>query len=366
MDELTEFETDQTLGTPHPRFSKRVLGQERTGEKFLKAYFNQKLHHAWMITGQKGIGKATLAWRMAKFLINFNSKTNSMGSINLETEIDSSLDSRIESLSEPSIILVRKNFDSKRKKPQTVIKVEDIRNMSESIGFTTPDDKPRVVIIDSIDDLNENATNAFLKVLEEPPQKTYFLLVSHSPLNILSTIRSRCMIVNCDVLQPDIQLEIIGQFPLENKNKLSEAIQLSDGSVGNTVSIIQHQGIHLYESIVRIYEKLDTSNSHKMMALLAKLSNPKNTNIFSLSLHLIDQLYLRMVRMGVHGLLKEEIFSGEFTLLKNLSPNKQKAIQWAEEFGRIKFMNEEYKKGNIDSFSHVFEVLDGISKNANL
>ena len=364
MPDSSMTEADQITGTPHPRFAKHLYGQDKTSKKFLQSYNNQLLHHAWLIGGQKGVGKATLAWKIAKFLLELGLSSHSRKHDTLDIEIDRLLDARINALSEPALLLIRREFDPKKKRTQHVISVDNIRVMSESIGYAIPDNKLRIVVIDSIEELNENAANAFLKLLEEPPPRTYFFLISHSPHTVLPTIRSRCQIVHCDHLQPDDQINVLAQLQFKNSEHHSHAISLSNGSVGNAIAILNFGGIDLYQSIVNMFQHPQQIEHPQALALQAMAGNQKNKEEYTLLVYLIDQFLSRLVKVGVMGTLDSEIFPGELALLQKLSPSPFKATQWATEYSKFKFINDEYIKGNIDSYSHVFELFNDISRKA--
>ncbi len=350
MNESHELESDQAAGAPHPRLSEKLIGQVTTERKFLHAFNRRRLHHAWLLCGQKGIGKATLAWRIAKFLLA-NGSTSKPGIHNsLNIELNPGLQARIRALSEPTLKLLRKQVDPKTHRVRKDITVDSVRDTAEFFGYTSPDGKPRIVIIDSVDDMNDNAANALLKILEEPPEKTYFLLISHSPYTLLATIRSRCQVLKCNLLQPSDQLRILCQPGMElvDKEASSPAILLSNGSVGNALRIVNSEGIRLYRSIVSLYDdsqKFDYARAHDEVLG----SRQKETS--DLAVYLVYQLLFRLVETGVLGTLDDEVFPGELGVLRKLSPTRHWASRWSNLYAEMKFKSDEYAKGNIDDYS---------------
>ena len=171
-------------------------------KNFLDALDQAKLHHSWLITGIRGVGKATLAWRIAKFILTNrwvkwtpkDIRKNILQENLDKTEgtVKQSDYAKIIAESDPRLSVVRRGFDEKRKAFRSNIVVDDIRRLKSFFSMSVSDGGNRVVIIDCADEMNINAANALLKILEEPPKNSLFLIICHNPQTLLSTIKSRC------------------------------------------------------------------------------------------------------------------------------------------------------------------------------
>ena len=199
---------DQAPGAPHPREAVRLFGQDRAERAFLQAHSAGRLHHGWLLTGPRGVGKATLAWRIARFLLATPPAEDDglFGAPPPPETLDISPDHpvahRMLAGSEPGLACITRTPNEKTGRLRDQIAVEDIRKLGRFFGLSATDGGHRVVIVDAADDMNVSAANALLKMLEEPPARTTLLLISHQPSRLLPTIRSRCRTLRLSELSP--------------------------------------------------------------------------------------------------------------------------------------------------------------------
>ncbi len=358
-----DFESDKLEGAPHPRFSRVVIGQDRVKKQFLHALNQGRIHHAWLMCGPKGIGKSTLAWNLAKFLLTSQGDDNDNDG-DLCVNFEDPIISRVEALSEPHLMLVRKNFDTKTKKVKSDITVDNIRDLVEFFEFTSPDGKPRIAIIDSIDDLNSNASNAFLKLLEEPPNHTYFFLVSHSPESLLPTIRSRCLSVQCQKLTASDQLYLLNEFGFISDDHSKTVVSISQGSVGEAIRIINQNGLELYSSIVETFKDLPELDVSRILDIAAQTEGAGKQELTETINKLTIHFVSRLAKTGVNGSMNKEVFTGENYILAKLSPTIDKSIEWASLYSKMVANANVYQESNIDGFSQVYENLVNIKLTA--
>jgi DNA polymerase-3 subunit delta' len=179
-------EPDRVEGAPHPRHTSELFGQSAAEAEFLDSFNSDRMHHAWLIAGPQGVGKATLAWRIAKFLLAQPADKGGMfgGQAparpdSLQIEPDHPVARRVGALSEPRLFLCRRPWDEKGKRLRQNITVEETRKLKSFFTLSATDGGYRVAIVDAADEMNTAAANALLKILEEPPEKTVLLLVSH-------------------------------------------------------------------------------------------------------------------------------------------------------------------------------------------
>jgi DNA polymerase-3 subunit delta' len=187
-------ESDRFEPAPHPRDTYSLFGQERAEAELLEAYRSGRLPQAFILGGPQGIGKATLAWRMARFLAAHPDPRapEVLSAKNLAVDPDHSVSRKISCMSFGDLALLRRGWNEKTKKHFTRIAVEDVRRMLHLFEQAAGEGGWRMAIIDSADDLNAASANALLKIIEEPPPKSLFLIVAHQPGRILPTINSRC------------------------------------------------------------------------------------------------------------------------------------------------------------------------------
>jgi DNA polymerase-3 subunit delta' len=180
------LETDQEPGAPHPRLTYAFTGHE-AAEAMLGEALGGRMHHAWLICGPKGLGKATLAYRFARAALG----AKLTGRRPLDVDPEDQIARRIAAQAHPDLFVLRRGYNE-RGRPRREIAVDDARELGRFFSLAPSQGGMRVAIIDAVDDLNRNAANAILKTLEEPPPRSVLLLVCHAPGAALATIRSRC------------------------------------------------------------------------------------------------------------------------------------------------------------------------------
>lgn len=181
------LETDRAPNTPHPRATFSFFGHQGEEQALADALGSGRMHHAWLLTGPKGLGKATLAYRFARAALG----ARHIGQRPLDADPEHVVARRIAALSHPDLFVLRRGIND-RGKPRREITVDEARDLGVFFSLAPSEGGMRVAIIDAVDDLNRNAANALLKTLEEPPARSVLLLVCHAPGAALATIRSRC------------------------------------------------------------------------------------------------------------------------------------------------------------------------------
>jgi DNA polymerase III subunit delta' len=190
-------EIDRIPGIPHPREMLSLVGHDAAEAEFLDLYNANRLHHAFMLVGPEGIGKATFAYRVARFLLaEERGSASGLFGIEAPQTLEIAAEARAAHLvgngAHPDMVVLRRRYDTASKRFRTEIGVEDMRDALHLLEKTPAFGGWRIVLVDAADDLNAASANALLKTLEEPPAKTLFLLVCHQPQKMLPTIRSRC------------------------------------------------------------------------------------------------------------------------------------------------------------------------------
>lgn len=208
-------EIDRVSGAPHPREALSLLGHEDAEAAFLTLYNSGKMHHAFLLTGPEGVGKASFAYRAARFLLAEGEREGSgffgdEAPATLEISPESRTAHLVANDAHPDLSVLRRRYDSKTKKFKTEISVDDTRETLTLFEKTAAFGGWRAIIVDAADDLNNASANALLKTLEEPPRKAIFFLVAHQPQRLLPTIRSRCRLLSFAPLPPEHLRRIVG------------------------------------------------------------------------------------------------------------------------------------------------------------
>ena len=173
-------EADRLEGFPHPRETKEVFGHAGAERMLAEALAGGRMHHAWLLAGPQGIGKATLAYRFARAALAAPEERDVFGQ-SLAVADETSAARQVRALSHPGLLVIRRPYDVKAKRFATSIPVDEVRRLRSFLAHRAAGDGWRVVIVDEANELNVNAANALLKSLEEPPARTVFLLVSSAP-----------------------------------------------------------------------------------------------------------------------------------------------------------------------------------------
>lgn len=231
-------ETDKEPGAPHPRETFRFLGHDAEERALADALDGGRMHHAWLLAGPKGVGKATLAYRFARAALG----ARKSGKRPLDVDPDDVISRRISARSHPDLFVLRRGLND-RGKPRREITVDDAREMAHFFALAPSEGGMRVAIIDAVDDLNRNAANAILKTLEEPPAHSVLLLVCHAPGAALATIRSRCRRLPLRPLDDALVREAAGE------NADDALVALAKGRPGRAIALAS-QGLDA--SVVRL------------------------------------------------------------------------------------------------------------------
>jgi DNA polymerase III subunit delta' len=230
-------ESDAFAGTPHPRWAERLIGHQGAEAELLSAYREGRLAHAWLIGGAAGIGKATLAWRFARFLLaNPDADAPSVREArDLHVDPRHPAARQLAALAHPDFALVRREWRPSPKSFATEISVDAVRRALEVFQMSAAFGGWRICIVDCAEDLNRSSANALLKVVEEPPQRSLILIVSHRPGQVLATIRSRGRRLRLDPLSPAEIAEVVAALGAPwseaDPDSIAEAARRANGSV---------------------------------------------------------------------------------------------------------------------------------------
>lgn len=265
-------EPDRVPGAPHPREQTTLIGQDAAEAAFLEALRAGRLHHAWLLGGPRGVGKATFAYRVARFLLSPESERGE----GLDVDPTGRAARQVAALSHPNLAVLRRVQPPDRKAPTTTIPVDAVRRAVSLFESTAANGGWRVCIVDSAEDLIPASGNALLKLIEEPPARAVFLIVSHAPKRILPTIRSRCRTLAFKPLsEPGLTAAIRGlgpPFSEESEDALRRAAALADGSVARAVEMLDEGALATVDEVNGLLADLERLDQARVVALAERVA----------------------------------------------------------------------------------------------
>ena len=254
----------------HPRETSTLSGHREVEQALLNAYRSDRIPHAWLIGGAQGIGKATLAYRMARFVLAHRDAlaVDVQGAETLWIDPSDPVARHVAAGAHGGLLTLERSLNDKGVM-RTVITVDETRETISFFGSTAAVEGWRVCIVDTVDELNPNAANALLKVLEEPPRQSLFLLVSHAPARVLPTIQSRCRklalrpLASGDVITAAAQAANIAI----DDPALAEAAAAADGSVARALTLLGGDAIKLHQRTAALLATLPQVDPRELHAL---------------------------------------------------------------------------------------------------
>jgi DNA polymerase-3 subunit delta' len=254
-----------------PRQPQTVLGLAAAEQAVLTAWTSGRMPHAWLIAGPKGIGKATFAFRVARFILSGERVPNPASLDIPDSDVTNRL---VAGFSHPRLLTLERGWDEKNKRLRKEIAVEDVRRLTRFLAMRAEPGEWRVCVIDATDDLNRSSANAALKAIEEPPARCVFLLVCNSPGRVLPTIRSRCRRLNLRALpEADIAAILTTRRPDLDPGDAAVVARLAEGSPGRAIALADAGGAGLHRDLMAVLERLprlDLSRLHSFAESLAR------------------------------------------------------------------------------------------------
>jgi DNA polymerase III subunit delta' len=248
LDEIPE--SDVLSGYEHPRHAQHIIGHEKAEAELLEAYKADRLPQAWIIGGPSGIGKATLAWRLTKFIMANPdpSSPHVQKATCLDTSDDNPQVRQVLSLTHSDLLLMRRSYNPSTKRFYSEIRADDVRKANDMFHLAANNGGWRIGILDSADELNKFSANALLKLIEEPPPRSLFLIIAHHPSRLLPTIRSRARKIYLSPLTPDqikTALKTILTSSRFSTKAISQAAEMAGGSVREALRLLEGDGLDI-------------------------------------------------------------------------------------------------------------------------
>ena len=277
-------EADRLEGAPHPREHGILVGHTEAETSVLRAWQAGRLPHAFLIGGSEGVGKATLAYRIARFVLA-HPAADKQPCKDLSIAEDHPVSRQVAALSHPDLLVLRRVLNDDTKKLRTEIRVDDVRRIVSFFGSTAAFGGYRVCVVDSVEEMNASGMNALLKLVEEPPAKSIFLLISHSPGRVMATIRSRCQRMRLNPLATEevsrAVTALAARMPELPRAQIPDAAAASGGSVRRALELLLGEGLEVRSLSAEMLERLPSVEAAKLHTLGDQLKGDQALAVFT-------------------------------------------------------------------------------------
>ena len=349
---------DRLDGWPAPEERADWLGEAEVERTLLAAYRTGRMHHAWLLGGPKGIGKATLAYRFARFVLaNPDPAAPAvMGAADLAVPPEHPAFRKVASRSHANLLVLERPYREDRKRFLTELSVDEVRKTVAFFGSTSAEGGFRVAIVDCADDMNQSAANALLKVLEEPPSKSLFLLICHAPGRLLPTIRSRCRRLDLKPLSAATVTAALSAAGAVEED-VAAAAALAEGSLRRAIQLLDEDGIGTYREFARLAARLPDLDVPAMHDFADKVTRRGHDDAYFAFLDMVRAWLQRRVR-------------GEGEPVGDVRPAPAAATvplaRWAEVWEKVEQSSAEAEDLNLDRKQVVLAILMTLARAARM
>ena len=304
------------LIAPPPRANPDLLGHEAAEATLRQNFDAGRLPHALLLTGPRGIGKATLAFRLARYVLSTRDETTSHDMFgdaaaaspggSLAVLPESGVFRRVAGGGHADLLTVERAYDPRRKRLRGEIVVVDTREVGAFLRLTSAEGGWRVVIVDGADEMNRNAANSLLKILEEPPRRALLILVAHSVGRLLPTIRSRCRHVPLAPLSDAVVRDLLARYcPDLDPNEADAVVALAEGSIGRALELVASGGVELSNALTAMLARRGGIDVLALHGFADRLARPDAEDSYRTVEELLRQhvahLAIDAARRGTHA-----------------------------------------------------------------
>ena len=356
---------EENSGLLPPRDNLTCFGFEDLEQSLLKAFNADRFPHAVILAGPTGIGKATFAYRVARFLLAQEPGGGLFGgdetpAVTMDISADNEVVRRVSSGGHADLLTVGRVYDPKKKKLSNDIPVDEVRKITPFLRKTSSDGGWRVVIVDDAHHLNRSSQNALLKILEEPPKKTVLILVADQPGRFLPTIRSRCQIYNCGVLKDEYMKNLLEIYdPHMPQDTVTALSNLGQGRIGRAIELMDAGGLEIYQDVIELLSKLPKVDVQYAYDLSEKLG--KDEARYDLYMRLLRDILMDMARLQTRGELPAQVSKGDTAVFERLS-KIYTPKEWLEVWENVKTVYEETRYMHLDKAQGVLGAIWAMEK----
>lgn len=343
-------------GDNPPRLTRILTGHAKPQADFLAALNGGRMPHAWLLTGPKGVGKASFAYLAARLVLSGGSATA------MSPALESDDAHLVEEGAHPDLFVLKRDYNPKTQKFRGDIPAEAARDLRQSFNLSAGRGGWRVAIIDSIDELNRYGVNALLKLIEEPPEKCLFLIICHNPGRLLDTIRSRCRMLSFNALdESDLQSIVHGRLEGSDPNEVAASAFLAQGSAGYALMLSEEGGFDLYREMIGVLETAPQLDVEKLHGLAGRFGARAAPEQFAIFCFLLSGWLHRYVRFASTGAGFQPVFEGEEALVNRLLGDGLGVEPFVALWEKVEQDSRAVEALNLDKKQAVLEWMTGFA-----
>jgi DNA polymerase-3 subunit delta' len=355
---------------PSPRSAIDFLGHEGAENDLIEAFRSGRMPRAWLIEGPKGIGKATLAYRFARFLLTrrrvadgghsdlfgSDASTSAPEPGSLHVPLSDRVFRSVAVGSHPDLVTVERTPDERSKRMRKVIAAVDARGIAEFMHLTPAMGGYRIAIVDSVDEMNSEGMNAILKVVEEPPRAAVLILISHAPGRLLATVRSRCRRLALRPLAAEIVATLLErQAPDLPDEERPALVRLSHGSIGRALELLDAGGLDLYRTVVEFFQQSPAINGRSLHDFADRLARNGAEAAYAAAMEQTIDILRRLALLRSAVGERDEVISGETAMMTRLAGSRS-LDRWLELWENTRRLVERAESLNLDRKQVVLNV----------